>query len=179
VRVLLTIAVATLCFAATQTRVSTASILAVERTINERLAGSTADPYEIIVDSRGTYLEGYGAVFTNEINLVNSAAFNPYPFRPTVSPQQIAQVHERKVKKLAELKDTMRTLLMDASNTLESMPANEKVAIEAKLFSFSWEDGKGIPHRLLMSAAKQKLVAARSSHASKADLAAIIDEQER
>jgi hypothetical protein len=73
----------------------------------------------------------------------------------------------------------MRTLLMDASTTLEGMPANEKVAIEAKLFSFSWENNRGIPHRLLMSAEKQKLLAARTSHASQADLTAIIDEQER
>jgi hypothetical protein len=178
VRVLLMVAVATLCFAA-QPRVSTESILSVERTINERLAGSTTDPYEILVDSRGTYLEGYGAVFTNEINLVNSAAFTPNPFRPAASPQQVLLVHDRKVKKLAELKDTMRTLLMDASTTLEGMPANEKVAIEAKLFSFSWENNRGIPHRLLMSAEKQKLLAARTSHASQADLTAIIDEQER
>lgn len=173
------VAAATLCFASTESHVSTASILAVERSIGERLAGSTADPYDILVDARGTYLEGYGALFTNEINLVNSSAFNPNPFRPTVTQQQIAQVHDRKVKKLAELKETMRSALEDASATLEGVPANETIAMEVKLFSFSWENNKGIPRRLLMTGEKQKLLAARASHASQADLASIIDEQER
>jgi hypothetical protein len=179
VKVLIIVAVATLCFASTESRVSTASIVAVERSISEQLAATTTDPYDVLVDPRGTYLEGYGALFTNELNLVNSAAFNPNPFRPTVTAQQIAQVHERKVKKLVELKETMRSILEDASATLEGVPSNEKIALEVKLFSFSWENNKGIPHRLLISGEKQKLLAARANHASQADLAAIVVEQER
>jgi hypothetical protein len=176
VKILLMVATATLCFALTEPRVSTASIVAVEHSINDRFAAESSEPYYSLQDAHGTYLEGYGALFTSEINLVNSAAFTPNPFRPAVTPQQIAQVHDRKVKKLAELKDTMRSILMNASTTLEGMPAGERVALEVKLFSFSWENNRGIPHRVLMSAEKQKLLAAKENHS---DLTAIVDEQER
>ena len=172
-------AIATLCFAATESRVSRATILAAERTINERFAAVSADPYDVLGDAHGTYLEGYGTLFTNEVNLINSGTFSPNPFRPTISPQQITLVHDRKVKKLAELKDMMRTLIMDTSSTLEGMPGNEKVAMETILFSYSWENSRGMPHRLFMSAEKQKLLAAKEAHASQSDLASIIEEQER
>jgi hypothetical protein len=179
VRVLLIVAVATICFAATESRVSRASILAVERSINDKFTSDSTDPYYLLGDARGTYLEGYGTLFTTELNLVNTAVFNPNPFQPTITPQQIAQAHDRKLKKLTQLKDTMRALMMDASATLEGMPPNEKVAMEARLFSYSWENTRGMPHRLFMSAEKQKLLAAKAAHASPADVANIIEEQER
>jgi hypothetical protein len=54
------------------------------------------------------------------------------------------------------------------------------VALEAVLFSFSWEkNAREMPHRIFMSAEKQKLLDARANHATPADLAAIIEEQDR
>jgi hypothetical protein len=179
-KLLLLIAVATLCFAATESKVSRASVLAVERSIRERLAAPSQDPYDLMEESpRGTYLDGYGVLFTTELDLVNAGVLNLTPFKPTVSKEEIAGVRDRKVKKIAALRETMRNLILNASTTLEGLPPNEHVAMEARLFYFSWEDSKGLPRRLFMSAEKQKLLDAKAAHAGPAELAAIIEEQER
>ncbi|HEY3776547.1 MAG TPA: hypothetical protein VGL35_00670 [Rhizomicrobium sp.] len=173
------LSIATLCFAASESRLSRATILAVERSINEKIAAYSPDPYYALGYARGTYLEGYGVLFTNELNLINDSSMTPNPFKPTVSKEEVAAVHERKVKKLAELEDTMRLLMMNASATLENLPPNEHVAMETTLFSYSWENSRGLPHRVFMTAEKQKLLDAKAAHASPQDLAAIIEEQER
>ncbi len=168
-----------LCFAATESRVSRATILAVEKNINDKLAAHTADPYDVLGNARGTYLDGYGALFTFEVDLINAGPINLSPFKPTISVQEVATTRERKVKKLAELKESMRTLMVNASGTLEGLPANERVAMEAILFYYSWENSRGLPHRVFMSAEKQKLLDAKAAHAGQPELALIVEEQER
>ena len=54
------IAAATLCFAATESRVSRAAILAVEAGINQTFNARSTDPYDLLGTARGTYIEGYG-----------------------------------------------------------------------------------------------------------------------
>jgi hypothetical protein len=168
-----------LCFAATESRVSRANILSFERTIQERLSASSADPYDLLGDARGTYLEGYGVLFTTELDLINAGVFNATPFKPKVSPQEIAMTRERKLKKLEVLKDSMRGLMMDGSGLLDGLAPTEHIAMEAILFNYKWENTQGIPHRVFMMAEKQKLQEARAAHASQAELAKIIEEQDR
>jgi hypothetical protein len=170
---------AALCFAATESRVSRATILAVQHAIDDKIAAYSADPYQSLGDARGTYLEGYGVLFTNELSLINTGSLNMTPFKPTVSKEELASIHDRKVKKLVELKETMRTLMMNASGTLEGLPANEHVAMETILDNFSWENSRGLPHRVFMTGERQKLMDAKTAHASQQELAAIIEEQER
>jgi hypothetical protein len=170
---------AALCFAATESRVSRASILAVELSIKERLETPSADPFYVLGDPRGTYLEGYGALFTAEVNLINNGPFNANPFKPTVSKAEVEANRERKTKNLVVLKDSMRNLMVNASTTLEGLPPNERIAMEMILFSYSWEGNRSIPHRVFMSAEKQKLLAAKAVHAGQTELTSIIEEQER
>jgi hypothetical protein len=169
----------TFCFAAAESRVSRATILAVEHMIDEKINAYSTDPYLPLGDARGTYLEGYGVLFTDEFDLVNTGALNMSPFKPTVSKEEVASVHDRKLKKLLELRETMRTLLVNASATLEGLPPNERVAMEFILFSHSWENARDMPRRLFMSAEKQKLLDAKAVHAGQPELTAIIEEQER
>lgn len=161
-------------FAALESPVSRASVLAVERSIDDKFRANPSDPYDFLGTARGTYMNGYGALFTFEIGLTYVPAISP--FNLSVSPQQVAAIHERKLKKLPVLENTMRGLVADASTTLEGLPANEHIAIEALLFSYSWENSRGLPHRVFMTVEKQKL---RSAIASHADLATVIETQER
>ncbi len=178
-RLLVGIAAAALCLAAAESAVSPATIAAVEGTMNRTLSVGPADPYELMGTARGTYLNGYGALFTVELDLINAGPISPNPFKPKVSPQELASVRERKVKNLSILKDSMRTLMMNAGSTLEGMPPNERVSMEAYLFYYSWENSKGMPQRVFMSAEKQKLMDAKTAHAGPQELAAIIEEQDQ
>jgi hypothetical protein len=179
VKPLLLVAAATLCLAATEPRVSRASIVLVENSINEKFVSYSGDPYDVLGNARGTYLEGYGALFTVELDLINTGPINPNPFKQKVTTQEVATTRERKVKKLAILRENMRSLMVNAGGTLEGLPPNERVAVEAVLLYNSWEDSRGMPRRLFMSAEKQKLLGARATHAGQPELAAIVEEQER
>ena len=55
----------------------------------------------------------------------------------------------------------------------------EQISMEAILFNYKWENTQGIPRRIFMTAEKQKLQEARAAHASQAELAKIIEEQDR
>lgn len=176
----LLIAAATLCFASGEPRVSLAALHAVETSVNTAFSPRGTDPWALDGNARGTYLDGYGVLFTFEIDLVNTGGLLGSPFKPTISPEEIASIRNRKLKKLPELREMMRNLLMESSTTLEGLPAREHISMEATLLSFSWErNGKEMPRRVLMSAEKQKLVDAKASHASQADLAGIIEEQDQ
>jgi hypothetical protein len=179
VKPLLLIAAATLCLASTEPRVSRASIVAVEKSINESFANKSGDPYDFFGNARGTYLEGYGALFTVELDLINTSSITPNPFKQTVTQQEIATTRESKLKKLTILRENMRGLLVSAGGTLEGLPPNERVSMEAVLLYKPWEDSRGMPRRLFMSAEKQKLRDAAAAHAGQPELAAIIEEQER
>jgi hypothetical protein len=178
-KALFLIGIATLCFAATESRVSRASILAVESSVDQALQAPSADPYDLLGQTRGTYLEGYGTLFTFEVNLV-SGGYMPPPFGSAMTPERLAILRDRKLKKLPELKATMRTLMMNASSTLEGQPSDERISMEAILLNNPGEKSiREIPHRLFMSAVKQKLVEAKANHAAAAELAALVEEQER
>jgi hypothetical protein len=178
VRALLLIAAATLCFAATESRVSRASILAVEGSVDETLRTPSADPYELLGGTRGTYLEGYGTLFTFEVDLISILTVGP--FGHPLTPDQLAKLRDRKLKKLPELKESMRTLMANACATLEGLPPNERIAMEAILLSNPGEKpSREMPHRIFMSVEKQKLLDAKANHATPAELAALVEEQDR
>ena len=62
-------------------RVSRDALHAMEISFDKRIqTPSVDDPFELLGNTRGVYLEGYGAVFTAEVNLLHSA--NVSPFQP-------------------------------------------------------------------------------------------------
>jgi len=58
--------------------------------------------------TRGLYLQGYGAVFTAELDLIESP--RPNPFRQQIGPQEAASVRQRKLQNLAALRKALRDL---------------------------------------------------------------------
>ena len=173
-KTLLLISAATLCFAAAEPRVPRTSLVAMEDVINAKFRANVTDPYDLLGTARGTYLDGYGVVFTLEVQLVNVTP--PNPFKQTISPEELAQIRDRKLVKLPQMKDMMRGLLVTASTQLPSLPGNERIAMESIIWTYSWENSRGMPKRVFMSAEKQKLLDAQASHANPAT---IIEEQER
>ena len=175
---LLLIGIATLCFAASEPVVSFKSLREVEASINDKLRSKINDPYDLLGTARGTYIEGYGTVFTMELNLVLVSPLNLSPFKQTMTEAEIAAMHERKVLKVETLKDAMRGLMLSAGKALPGLPGNEHVAMEAFFFNYRWETPGGLPRRVMLSAEKQKLMDALNRHVSPAELARIITEED-
>ena len=175
---LLLIAVASLCFGASESRLSLASLKAVEASINDRVRSNINDPYDLLGEARGTYLEGYGAVFTVYIDLVTASPLNLSPFKQTISDKEIAELHDRKARKVVALKGAMRDLMASACKTLPALPDDEHIVMEAFLFNYNWEQSRGLPHRIMLTARKQKLIDALNRHLTGAEFAALFDEEE-
>ena len=158
--------------------ISKASLLGVEASINDRLRSGINDPYDLLGTARGTYLEGYGAVFTFEVNVVLIAPPNLGPFLPKITEKDIASLHERKLQKIVLLKGAMRELMVNASRSLTGLPPDERIVMEAFLFNYKWENSRGLPWRVVLTAPKQKLLDAVNRHASDKELAEIVQDDE-
>jgi hypothetical protein len=178
VKSLLLIGIATLCFAASEPVVSLKSLKEVEASMNDRLRSRINDPYDLLGTARGTYIEGYGTVFTVELNLVLMSPLNRSPFKQTNTDAEIATLHDRKALKAEVLKEEMHGLMLSASKMLPGLPLGEHIAMEAFLFNFNWETTRGLPRRIVLTAQKQKLMDALNTHADAAKLASIITEEE-
>jgi hypothetical protein len=177
VKGVLLIGLASLCFAASEPIVSLASLKSVESSIKDRLESNIGDPYDLLGGPRGTYLEGYGAVFTVHLNLVLLPALRVSPFNPN-SGKEITGLHDHKARKVEELKATMRELMTGASRSLPGLPPRERIVMEAFLFDYSWEQTRGLPHRVMLTAFKQELLDAVGRHATPAEMAALFTEDE-
>jgi len=162
-----------LAFAAVENGVTRASLTMIEKGLDDKLHVDGPDPYDLLGLTRGTYLAGYGVVFTFEVNLIYSTG--PSPFRPQMSREEIANLRDRKFRKLLILKDTMRRTMASAA-ALPGLAPNDHVAVEAFLMYNYWENQAGMPHRILMTASRSSL---QEAAAKSADLTTVIQEQQQ
>lgn len=167
-------ATTSLALAAIGAKVDRRALANVEAAINDKFRTSIQDPWDLLGTARGTYLDGYGAVFSVELQLVFVSP--PMPFHPAYTPAEITAIRDRKVKKLPELRAAMQSLLVSSAPALEGLPANEKIAVDAMLWHYSWENSQGLPQHVFMSAEKGKLQQAQAAHS---DLALVIEEREQ
>jgi len=138
-------------------RVTRAALATVEKNFDGRFARAyTPDAFDILGATRGVYLEGYGAVFTTELNLIVSP--NISPFHQSFTKIEIARIHERKAQRLPLLRQEMRELLAASAASLENLPPSEQVVLAVTLFHYSWEDYSGLPSQIVMQAERQKLL---------------------
>ena len=117
-----------------------------EKSLDSRIAQLWTDtPYLLIGTTRGVYLDGYGAVFTAEVNLVS----NPSSMMSaSVSKADIARVHAKRLERMPLLKKAMCDALIATAASLDTVPADEQVAIVAFLDYFPWEDPTVMPARV-------------------------------
>jgi hypothetical protein len=148
-----------------QTRVSRVSLAAMERSFDQRVESvDVADPFMLMGTTRGLYLNGYGVVFTAEVNLVGSAVISP--FRPAFTKQEIARLRQKKHDRVTLLKEHMRNALIGAAASLDGVPLNEQVVLGVTLFYFNWEDRAGLPNQVVMQAPKKALLEASKGNPS-------------
>lgn len=145
--------------AVTAPRVSRTTLRAMEKSLDEKISGLWADvPYLLIGPTRGIYLEGYGAVFTAEVNLVP----NPSSLMaPVVTKADAVRLRQLKIERIPLLKKALRDALVSTSESLDTVPAQEQVVIVALLDHYPWEDVSGLPTQVMVQAAKGKLLDAQ------------------
>ena len=144
-------------------RVPRTTLAAAEKSLDNRFAGLWSDnPFIMLGPTRGVYLEGYGAVFTAEVNLVAGPQITIIMQSPTK--QSIADHRQKKIARIPELKKAMVKALADtaASPEMAAVPPDEQIVLVAFLSHFPWEDLTGVPSQIMMQGSKKKLLEAQS-----------------
>jgi hypothetical protein len=149
-------------------KVNRGMIEAMQHSLDNKLSGLwPQDPAEVIGLSQGTYIQGYGAIFLGEVNLAPAAGISP--FHPTVSADEIRRTHEKKIQRMAAIRNAMRAMLVDSARSLDSLSADEQVAVGLSLFYWKWENRDGLPAQIVMHAPRKALL--QSANAEQAAIA--------
>jgi len=158
-------------------RVSREALHAMEVSFDQRIRTMNVDvPFELLGYTRGIYLEGYGAVFTSELNLLLSA--NVSPFQATMPKDYVMKLRQRKLERLPILKKGMQEEMLAMASSLDTVPANEKIVLGVSLLYHPWEDTAGLPSQILMQAERQKLLDVQLGRTSRSSLDSIIHVEE-
>ncbi|MBZ5595979.1 MAG: hypothetical protein LAP39_27365 [Acidobacteriia bacterium] len=174
--ILLAAAVATA--AAQGPRVGLTAIHAMEQSFDKRIVTTSSEsPFDLLGTTRGVYLEGCGAVFTAELDLMVTT--NITPFLQKIPKDYVVKVHAKKLQRVPVLKQTMREAMLDMASSLDGVPANENIVLGVSLVYFTkWEDTSGLPSQIIMQAQRQKLLDVQLGRASRSSLDSIIRVEE-
>ncbi len=120
----------------------------------------TAANMEILALPRGVYLEGYGAVFTADVNLTPTPSINP--FQLTIEKPVIERIYQKKLTQLPILRAGMQQILLDAGSLLDTVPAKEQIVLVVTLGNETWETTSKLPSQVYMQAQRAKLIEAKA-----------------
>ena len=139
-------------------KIPLSALYAVERGCDEKLrALGEPNTVELMGATRGIYLENYGAVFTAEIGLVTPPAL--YPFHPTITPEEKALLHKKKIERLPRLRDTIREMVRAAAASLPGVPEDQQIVVAVRLDYRAWEDTSGLPGVIILKADRKSALA--------------------
>jgi hypothetical protein len=147
--------------AAVSPRVSRSNLVSLEKmTDGKIIILEPSNPARLLGATRGVYLDGYGAVFTTEVDLIAHAALNP--FRPEYADADVTRLRAQKKARILMLKQRMQESLVIMAQQLEGVPKNEQIALAVTIPYWPWEKSAGMPSQILMQASKSALLDAAS-----------------
>jgi len=132
------------------------SLASLETTFTRTLQGASM---EILALPRGVYLEGYGAVFTADVNLTYTPTINP--FHLTIEKPEVERFYQKKLAQMPVLRAGMRQVLLEAGSALESVPPKEQIVLVVTLGNEKWETTGALPSQVYMQAQRAKLIEAK------------------
>jgi hypothetical protein len=155
-------------------RVARPVLRSVEKSLDDRIAHLWPDnPLALTGASRGVYLEGYGAVFTTEINTASEGISLMHSFS---TPQEKENVHRLKIERVPQLKKALESALVDSAESLNTVPLDEQIVIEVDLDRYPWEAAGGYPAEILLQATRRKLLDVKQAKGAGMDLAIRVTE---
>ena len=126
-----------------------------EAVIDGTLAQTFTSPFGLLEKTKGTYLPGFGLVFSLEVNLYPLRAPNPFNMTP-VSKAEIDQAQKARLERLAAIKESIPRLLADHAISLRDLRSNDSVAVVVHLFEMQPGDTK-LPDQLVIETRKSDL----------------------
>lgn len=115
-------------------------------------------PFAVLQEPRGTYLEGYGAVFTLEVNLSPLRYLSPFSPGPHTE-KELQEAHARKLQRMKEVEEIVKDLLRDHGAGLSFLRPEENVAVVVYLFNTG--EQRDLPSQMIVQARRQALLEAQ------------------
>ncbi len=128
-----------------------------ETVLNKALEQKFEKPFGILTESKGAYLEGYGAVFSVEVNLYPLRWISPFTPTP-YSEKELRETRERKLQRVREIQELLADVLRDYGAGLAALRPDERVAIVVHLFNMEAE--RDMPTQLVLQAQHQAVLEA-------------------
>ena len=143
---------------APKAKIPISTLYLIERSCDDKLTG-IGEPrtVDLLGATRGVYLDGYGTVFTTEMNLVTPPAV--YPFHPQITKDEMTRQHQKKVERLPLLRKAMTEMMKSAAASLSAMPDSQQIVLAVRLDNMKWEDTTGLPSMILMKADRKSAIA--------------------
>ena len=159
-----------------QPKVSRVALRGVEQNFDESFSRIWSDdPFALLGNTRGIYLDGYGAVFTAEVNVAVGPPMSPMRTLP-ISETEKADHQKRKAARMPQLQDAMLKMLVKAASLLETLPPDQQIVLGVTIAQYNWEDPRAFPAQIVYQAPKSKLLGLRN--ASPAAIKAAISTQD-
>jgi len=135
--------------------VSPSTVTPLERRFNDRLSSlfDKNDPLDLLGNTRGVYLDGFGAVFTTDLSLVITPA--PTPFRGPITKDMANSIRQKKIQRLPFLKAAMKEMMQNMARTFVQVPDDQQMVLVVRFYYEPWEDMNGMPSQLLMRASRR------------------------
>jgi hypothetical protein len=115
------------------------------------------DPIQMMGACTGVYVNGYGMVFTLPVVLATTPTISP--FHMTITKDEKAGVHKRKVAHLPGFRKALQEMLVSAFSGLPKLLPTDKIALGVRMFYLDWEDRSGLPSLIVVSADRASALA--------------------
>ena len=140
------------------THVSLSSLAALSRGFDREFQMATvSDPIDVLGATRGIYLEGFGAVFTTELDLIRTPQLSP--FRTTgFSDEEKARIRQRKQTNITYVKRLMSAMLQSAAKQLVGMPEDQQIVVAVEFLYLPYEDTAGLPGQMIVKATRHAIL---------------------
>ena len=125
-----------------------------ETVLNTAIQQRFEQPFLVLQETKGSYLEGYGVVFTLEVSLYPMRIRTPFSATP-YSDKELSAARAQKLARIKDLETLIRDLLRDHGMGLSFVPDNENVAVVVHLFNQA--EQRDLPSQLAVQAKKQWL----------------------
>jgi hypothetical protein len=156
--------------------VSRPVIRSAEQSLDERLSRLWQDPgpMALVSRTRGVYLDGYGVVFTADMNPVSDGV---NMFTPHLQDKDKVLIKQKKIARIPELKKALKEALVDTAASLDPVPLDEQVVLAVVIRRFEWEDGSGYPAEVVVQSTRRKLLDVKRANGAGLDAAIRLTER--
>ena len=126
-----------------------------EAVIDGTMAQTFAPPFGLLEKTHGTYLPGFGLVFSLEVNLYPTRVLTPFNMAP-LSKADLEKAQKVKHDRIIMVKESVPRLLADHAMSLRDLSPNDSIAVVVHLFEVDTGESK-FPGQIIIETRKSDL----------------------